>query len=82
MRPNSCIDNKSTSDYAEDMARKKRRGRQPLPDHMRRVAFTVRIPGGLLEEFKELCDQEDPGEQTRVVEAALRRYVARNKKGG
>ena len=59
--------------------RKKRAGRRPLPDHLRRVPFTVRLPGELLEEFRELCEELDPGTQTKVIEDAVRRFIRRRR---
>ena len=62
--------------------RKKQAGRRPLPDRLRRVPFTVRLPGELLEEFRELCDELDPGTQTKVIEDAVRKFIKRRRSEG
>ena len=63
----------------DDMARKKprRRGPPPVAEEDRRIAFTVRIPRKLAEAFREACGDKR-GEQTKTVESAIRRYVAKH----
>ena len=46
----------------------------------RRVAFTVRLPAWLLSEFRTICERKEPGEQTRVIEEAVERYVKRERR--
>ena len=58
----------------------KRRGRTPLPDNLKRVSFAVRLPRELIDEFRSVCGREPAGEITRVVEACVRRYVAKKRK--
>ncbi len=53
--------------------------RKRVPNHERRIAFTVRLPAALLQEFREVCDRLEPRTQTKVIEQAVRRFVARNR---
>ena len=62
------------------MARKKkarRRGPPPVAEQDRRIAYTTRLPRWLVEEFRDACG-DVRGEATRVVEQAIRRYVAKH----
>ena len=55
----------------------KRRGPPPVAEEDRRIAYAVRLPRWLVEEFRDACG-DVRGEATRVIEQAIRRYVAKH----
>ena len=66
----------------KDMARKKKPklGRPPLPEGEQRVRYALRLPPDLLDQFREACADKPRGEATRVIEKAIRAYVARHER--
>ena len=52
-------------------------GRPPLPPDQVRVRYALRLPQDLLAQFREATADKPRGEATRVIEQALRAYVAR-----
>ena len=53
-----------------------RRGPPLISERNRRVAYAIRLPRYLVAAFRDVC--EERGEQTKVVESAIRRYVAKH----
>jgi len=62
-------------------AQRKRRGPRPVAEQDRRIGYTTRLPRWLVEAFRDACGDKR-GEQTRVVEKAIERYVKRHRGGG